>query len=98
MARRWWRIGLSAEQIKSLEAEARALRANGDGPAVRRAVLSRARSFGKRHQPEAIRLSRLAACIADQMKENTRAPALNNAEDAPRGAAFAGEELAPKLE
>ena len=32
VARRWWRIGLSAEEIKSLEAEARALCANGDGP------------------------------------------------------------------
>ena len=78
--RKWWRIGLSAQEIKSLEAEALALCANGDGPAERRAVLSRARSFGRgrRYQLEATRLSRLAACMADQIKENTQAATLNN--------------------
>ena len=78
--RRWWRIGLSEREIESLEAEARALCANGNGPAARRAVLSRARSFGrgKRYQLEAMRLSRLAGCMADQIKENTQAATLNN--------------------
>jgi len=78
--RKWWQIGLSAREIESLEAEARALFANGDGPAERRAVLSRARSFGrgKRYQLEAMRLGRLAACMADQMKENTQGATLNN--------------------
>jgi hypothetical protein len=85
VARRWWRIGLSAEEIKSLEAEARAFCANGDGPGARRAVLSRARSFGKRHSLGAMRLSRLAACMADQIKETPPLAAmLNDAKDAPR--------------
>ena len=46
--------------------------------------LRRARSFGKRHEPEAIRLGRLAACMADQIKENTQAATLKDAEKAPR--------------
>ena len=78
--RKWWQIGLSAREIESLEAEGRALCVNGNGPAERRAVLSRARSYGRgrRHPLEAMRLGRLAACMADQIKENTQAATLNN--------------------
>ena len=76
--RKWWRIGLSAKQIEALEAEARALCANADGPAARKAVLERAQAFGKRHWQESMRLGRLAACIEDQMKERTEAT-LNHA-------------------
>ena len=67
--RKWWRIGLSAKQIGTIEAEARALCANANGPAARLAILDRARKLRKQHLHESMRLSRLAACIADQMKE-----------------------------
>ena len=69
--RKWWRIGLSAKQIGSIEAEARAFCANANGAAARLAILDRARKLGKHHWQESMRLGRLAACIADQIKENT---------------------------
>ena len=68
--RKWWRIGLSAKQIEALEAEARAL-CKVNGPAARKAVLDRAQALAIRHGPESMRLGRLAACMADQIKENT---------------------------
>jgi hypothetical protein len=67
--RRWWRIGLTAREIEALQTEARAL-CEVSGPAARKAVLERAQSLGKRHWRQGMRLSRLAACIADQMKES----------------------------
>ena len=68
--RRWWRVGLTAQQIEALEIEARAL-CDVNGPVARKVILDRARSFGKRNWLEGRRLSRLAACMADQMKEST---------------------------
>ena len=70
MRKKWWQVGLSREQVLALKAEAEML-CRVNGPAARKAVLDRARSFGRRHWREAMRLSRLAACIADQMKEST---------------------------
>ena len=67
--RRWWRVGLTAQEIEALQTEARAL-CEVSGPAAGKAVLERAQSLGKRHWREGMRLSRLAACIADQMKES----------------------------
>ena len=69
--RKWWRIGLSAQQIEALEAEARALCADANGPAARKAVLDRAQKLGKQHWQESMQLGRLAAYMADQIKENT---------------------------
>ena len=69
--RKWWRIGLSAQQIEALEAEARALCANANGPAARKAVLHRAQKLGKKHWQESMRQGRLAACMANQIKEST---------------------------
>ena len=80
--RKWWRIGLSAKQVETLEAEARAL-CKVKGAAAREAVLHRAQALAKRHLRESMRLGRLAACIEDQMKERTEAtlnPAGNDSE------------------
>ena len=74
--RRWWRIGLKAQEIEALQIEARAL-CDVNGPAARKVILDRAQSLGKRHWREAMRLSRLAACIADQMKEGDAQVDLN---------------------
>ena len=82
--RKWWRIGLSAKQIEALEAEARALCANADGPAARKAILERAQVLGKRHWQESMRLGRLAACMAEQIDESTHKGAtLNHAGNDP---------------
>jgi hypothetical protein len=69
--RKWWRIGLPAKQIGSIEAEARALCENANGPAARKAILDRSKKLRKEHWHASMRLSRLAACIADQTKERT---------------------------
>ena len=75
--RRWWRIGLTAQQIETLQIEARAL-CDVNGPVAQKVILDRAQSLGKRHGREAMRLSRLAACIADQMKESSTERATSN--------------------
>ena len=74
--RRWWRVGLNAQQIEVLQTEARAF-CDVNGPAARKVILDRAQSLGKRHWREAMRLSRLAACIADQMNEGNAQVDLN---------------------
>jgi hypothetical protein len=79
--RKWWRIGLSAKQVETLEAEARALFKVKVG-AAREAVLHRAQALAKRHLRESMRLARLAACIEDQTKERTEAT-LNHAGNDP---------------
>jgi hypothetical protein len=69
--RQWWQVGLSTQQILTLQAEARTL-CKVSGAAARKIVLDKARSLEGRQRQEAVRLSRLAGCIQDEMKDAGR--------------------------
>ena len=64
-------MGLSTQQILDMQAEGRAFCAV-DGYAAQKAVLERARTLGRRHRREAARLSRLAACIEEELGHGER--------------------------